>query len=344
MFMRLTSLIVFSVCLLVLFPSSAAMAQENYGKKLKELKKKLVQLNLKYSDLQKRVGTRGIPLFDVASVCEGRLTTQTGTPLSTTDQSSKSTLYFTPYFGAAIALYDGSIWELISFSEKSIALAALSAGSNYDVFGYSNAGTLTLELSSAWADNTTRTDALALQNGIYVKSADHTRRFLGTIRASAATTTEDTKTQRFVWNMCNRRPRHLLITDSTDNWTYSSTSWRAANNSASNKVEYVVGMNDHHVNARTIAIATAAPASGNLNYASSGVGVDSATVNSSTLRGSGVADSTKTQVLSEYADYPGIGYHYLQWLEASHATGITFYGDNGDGTKFQSGMFAEIYN
>jgi hypothetical protein len=51
--------------------------------------------------------------------CEGRLTLETGVPISTADQAAKTILYFTPNNGNRISLYSDS-WERINFTEKSI--------------------------------------------------------------------------------------------------------------------------------------------------------------------------------------------------------------------------------
>ncbi len=82
--------------------------------------------------------------------CEGRLTLTSGTPVTTTDVTAATTLYFTPYNGSRISLYDGSsAWTLNSFSETSLSLSGLIKGVMYDIFGYLSGGTFTLE-AVAW--------------------------------------------------------------------------------------------------------------------------------------------------------------------------------------------------
>jgi len=150
------------------------------------------------------------------TVCQGRLTVESGVAVSTSDQTGKSNLYFTPYRGNKVALYDGSRWKLYAFSEVSLSLTSLTSGKNYDVFLYDNSGTLTLELSAAWTNNTTRADALSTQDGVTVKSGAATRRWLGTIRTTGATTTEDSATKRFVANAYNWQPRPVRKRIGTD--------------------------------------------------------------------------------------------------------------------------------
>lgn len=172
--------------------------------------------------------------------CDGRLTLTSGTPITTSDVTGAGTLYFTPYKGNRVALYDGTTWAVYTFTERSLALS-LTSGKPYDIFLYNNAGTLTLE-SLVWTDDTNRATALTTQDGVYVKSGATTRRYLGTIYASGANTTEDSLTKRYVWNLYNQVPRPLARPESTANWTYSTATIRQANGSGSNQVNVVVGI------------------------------------------------------------------------------------------------------
>ena len=161
----------------------------------------------------------GVAAPDALQVVSGRLTLESGMPLSFDDQMAKSTIYFTPYKGNRISLYDGTKWNVHTFSEISLDLTlllasrVLLANTVFDVFVYDNAGTLALDLSTAWATDNTRAEALALQDGVYVRASDHTQLFLGTFRTVTATTTEDSKKKRFLWNNANRIMRDLFYED-----------------------------------------------------------------------------------------------------------------------------------
>jgi hypothetical protein len=52
----------------------------------------------------------------------GRLTLESGVPVSSTDQTAKTILYFTPYVGNIISLYSGTTWEDKTFTEIHIDL------------------------------------------------------------------------------------------------------------------------------------------------------------------------------------------------------------------------------
>lgn len=163
---------------------------------------------------------------------EARLTLETGVPISTTDQTAKTTLYLTPYKGNQIAVYDGtSAWSTLTLSaDISITLAGLTAGLPYDVYVYSNAGTLALELT-AWTNTTTRATARALQNGVYVKTGATTRRFVGTICIVATGQCEDSVSKRMVNNFYNQVPRPMAVSYISSH-AYATAAWRAWNNNA----------------------------------------------------------------------------------------------------------------
>ena len=88
------------------------------------------------------------------SICEGRLTLTSGTPITTTDVTAAGTVYWAPHRGNYIGLYNGSAWELLTFSELSISLSGLLPHSIHDMFIYNNSGTPTLELTAWTAGDT----------------------------------------------------------------------------------------------------------------------------------------------------------------------------------------------
>jgi hypothetical protein len=54
--------------------------------------------------------------------------------------------------------------------------------------------------------------------------------------------TEDSAAKRYVWNYYNRVRAPVLKFDSTDSWSYTSTTIRQANGAAANQVDIVVGL------------------------------------------------------------------------------------------------------
>lgn len=273
-------------------------------------------------------------LLGILATCNGRLTTETGVPVSTSDRTSQSTIYFTPYNGSIIALYDGTRWQGYKFSEVSLALSGLTSSKPYDVFLYNNSGTLTLELSAAWSSDTARTDALVLQDSVYVKSGATTRRWLGTIYTTATTTTEDSASNRYVWNAYNRVKRELLKTDATTSWTYGTATWRSANGSTANRVSVVVGSTESSLELRVHGIKN-----GGGNSAQVGIAEDGTSTPHTNCLGRYVSNaSAVASGVSSLNIRPGLGRHFYQWVEkANDAASVTFFG-TASGDHYKAGM------
>ena len=279
----------------------------------------------------------------------GRLTLESGVPISTTDQTAKTTIYYTPYVHNIINLWDGANWVPTTFAETSEALGTLTSGLAYDVFGFLSAGALDLE-KLAWTSGTARATAVTLQDGRYCKSGDKTRLYLGTFYTTSTTTTEDsaggTTTQvggkRFLWNAYNRVSRPISVIDTTDSWSYATDTVRQANAASGNKVEMVVGLSTEAVSANVGTMLYCL--NNSARAAKVGIGVDSTTAFSG-LRQGGYNTSFNGcyfAMSASYVGFPGIGYHYLAWLEKGSDGTSAFLGDNAaDGQ--QSGMIAEVW-
>lgn len=258
------------------------------------------------------------------------------------------TLYLSPYIGNRIALYGGTAWASLASAEISLALGTLSANANYDVFAYDNGGTLTMELSAAWASATVRTDAIVRQDGAWVKSGATTRRLVGTIRTNATTTTVDdagglaTRVggRRFVWNVNNRVDSWMRVFEGDSTYTYNSDTIRQANGQSGNRVEYVCGLNEDAIEA---VVHISMGSDGSAVSPACGIGIDSTTVFSSQMHGGTVCNSSApgAQFSGFYRAIPSIGYHALNWLErGSGSEVITFHSNNTSDRK--GGMMATL--
>lgn len=283
--------------------------------------------------------------------CQGRLTTESGVPVSTSDRTAQGTIYFTPYNGNTVALYTSGAWKLYTFTERSLALTVTS-GKNYDVFLYDNAGTLTLELSAAWTTDTARADAIATQDGIKVKSGASDRRLIGTIRASGANVTEDSgggvTTQvggkRFVWNLYNQVRRWLRVVDTTDNWTYNTDTWRVADGATAplNCFEWVTGDVASPVEINLYGVVAGNTNGANAPKVSIGLG-NTTPVGLWTVGYNGMVGTAWFGIPASYKGMPGLGYRDARWLEKGGSAGTTFQGDAG-AINVQSGMDGTIWN
>lgn len=168
----------------------------------------------------------------------GRLTLESGVPVSTSDQTAKTSIYYTPYVHDTIPLWNGVRWEPTTFTETTLALGTLTSGKPYDVFAYLSGGALSLE-SLAWTDDSTRATAVTLQDGRYCKSGDKTRLLVGTFYTTSTTTTEDSDTKRYLANVYNRVTRKMEIAESTVH-AYTTGTWRKWNNGSSSDIFFVL--------------------------------------------------------------------------------------------------------
>lgn len=271
---------------------------------------------------------------------DGRLTLTTATPVTSADVSAATVIYWAPYGGHRVALYDGAAWALYAFTERSISLPAV-ANQVYDVFVYNNAGTITLELT-AWTNDTTRATALTTQDGVLVKTGATTRRYLGTVRTTAvAGQTEDSAAKRFVWNYYHRVDRLLRVTEGTDSWSYSTAVRRQANASTANQLAVVVGVAEVIVESHVAVTAT----SDANREVYPGIGRDSTTTVATGVTGmqQTVLGTSYTRLTADLLDYPPVGYHFYAWLELGPGAGtVTWYGDNAGASNLQSGIYGKV--
>lgn len=274
--------------------------------------------------------------------CDFRLTLTSGTPFTTSDVTAAETLYCAPCGGNRIALYDGSAWHIRSSAEMSIDIPDVTGV--HDVFVYDSSGTPTLEVL-VWTDATTRATALTTQDGVLVKNGDATRRYLGTFYSTTAGNgqTEDSFANRYLWNYYHRAARPMRAVDSTNTWDYTTATLRQANANASNQLNFVVGISENSVSANVIASAFNTSS----QDISVGIGLDATNANVSgvicsnvrTISGANAPNSPSAM----WVGFPGIGKHYLAWLEQSVAAGTTtWYGDNNTPSITQSGIHGTL--
>lgn len=175
----------------------------------------------------------------------------------------------------------------------------------------------------AWTNDTTRATALALADGAYYKSGDQTRLYLGTVRTNGSSVVQDTLLARFVWNAYNRVPRQLLRRDTSGTWNYTTATWRSANNSTSNRVEVVVGIEA----ASLIDLTVAAMASNTTAGVSRRCAVGEDSTSTPAADGYAGQDTAGAGDIKQFVGglnrRVAVGYHYYQALEHSNATGTT---------------------
>jgi hypothetical protein len=116
---------------------------------------------------------------------QGRLTLVSGTPILTSDQTAKTAIYYTPYNGDCIPIYDGTNFIHKTFTELTLTLSATNhpTGTVFDVYASLQAGIITLS-AMAWSNasvvarstslggkTATGNASITQKNGIWVNNA-----------------------------------------------------------------------------------------------------------------------------------------------------------------------------
>lgn len=294
---------------------------------------------------------------------QGRLTLVTATPvMNVTVTATASTIYYTPYVGNKIPIYDGTNMVPMTFSELSAAIsdttkspAAIGASKVNDWFVWNDAGTLRIGHGPDWTSDTARSagTALVMVNGILLNSVAITNgpdaqrgTYVGTTRSNASSLLNWTYgalaaggTAAFfgVWNAYNRVDVHTMVRDSTDSWTYGLTTPRASNNSTAMRISFVTGLEEDSFFFEAVNYASGAAGS---NAGQAGVGIDVTNAFSGIFNG-GVA----TLVSGAFGMFSGtfFGFHFAQDCEAaSTASNVTFFGDAGAPTLIQTGLIGQL--
>jgi hypothetical protein len=252
------------------------------------------------------------------SICEVRLTLETGVAVSTTDQLAKTTVYATPATGNHIALYNGTTsWALHALTtDLALPLGTKTANLPYDVFCYDNAGNATLE-DLAWTNATTRATPLGFQDGVLVQVGARTRRYLGTYYTVNTTTIEDSVVKRCLYNQYNQRPRAMTSGFVSDWHAYTTNAWQewhAGTNST--RLQFILGQGG------PVAFAISAQATVGAVAAGIGQGVDITNNPSGLALAFPLSNTMRGGPPTSYADL-ALGFHFIAPVEFGSA-GDTF--------------------
>lgn len=291
----------------------------------------------------------------VSVLPQGRLTLTTAVPVTTADVTAGTTIYYTPYQGNKVPIYDGSTLVATAFTELSQAIsdatkspAAVAADKVYDLFVWNDSGTLRCTRGPAWTNDTTRGYTLTMTNGVLLNTSTITNgpaalrgTYVGTIRSDSSSQINDSAAKRHVWNTYNRVTRSLQnALETANSWSYSTGTIRQANANAANQLDYVCGLAEDAVSAVVSCIwedsGSAGTAAG-LVF----IGVDSTTTNSAQQMAAPVNAGANIRAVSTatYRGIPGIGRHYLAWLERGNTSATTtWYGDASNAAIYQSGI------
>jgi hypothetical protein len=293
----------------------------------------------------------------------GRLSVDTGGTHDPVADTNDTVVTYFPYAHNRVAVYNGTRWELKKIPDAGVILigdtTTLAADTNYDCFLWDNAGTLTGKVGPAWTSGTARgagagTTELERKDGRWTNKvaiaggpAANCGLYVGTFRTDGSKHVNDLPTKRHLWNAFNRVDRAMAnAAETADTWAYNSATIRQANANTANQLNFVIGLDEDAVIARVSGLAGVTGAGTTAAYV--GIGLDSTSArvagsvwDSLVLNTGNVVHTVKAPVTAQWSGRPGIGSHFLAWLEQTTATaGVTFYGD-GTSTS-QSGIVGVI--
>lgn len=257
-----------------------------------------------------------------------RLSGVSATPVMSADSTTLSTLYLTQYTGNRIALFDGTNWQIIQPpSEVSVAVTGRTTDLPFDVFAVSIAGVVTLEMLN-WSSATARATTLTRLDGVWTKTGDATRRYLGSVRARSATQFHwvtagvDLPCKFDLFNTDNRIDHGFTLRGTIADYNYTTATIRQAAGSTNYQVDIMAGLQEEWFNASLLAAASNTTISIPRN---AGIGYDST---STFLTGTYVNNPNTVVTTFIYGvcnanvvHKPAIGRHFYSWNESSVATG-----------------------
>lgn len=308
------------------------------------------------------VNTSSVPAVPNA---QGRLTISTGVPVMVSTVSGSTNVYYAPYIGRIVPVYNGTNFAAVDIggelsqatTDTTKSPAAVGASQLYDMFVWSDSGTIRCTRGPTWATGggsaTARgtgagSTALTLLNGIWVNTnaitngpAAQRGTYVGTIASNASSTIDfifgasaasGTAGSFQVWNMYNRVPIATTVQDATTGYTYTTATIRAADGSNTMRATYICGQNEDAVSAiynTNVKNSTASATT----FMTIGIGVDVTNAYSG-LTGFATCpvNAVPAQVIATYSGYPGLGQHFLQACEFSTAAGTTTWNNTGGST------------
>ncbi len=308
-----------TICLLF------CMGFASYGatSSFRSLQKELTDLNHRFKELSHVLEGERRTCNVLPAVCQGRLSLVSGYYYSEAGQTNN--IYFSPYMGNYISLYDGTCWNLMQFSEITFAGASLTATKFYDIFAYNNSGTVDLEFLQ-WTNATTRV-ALGKQDGVYVKGSDSTRRYIGTVytNSGSPTTFYMNASWQYLTNYCNPKCVRSYRSQTAGAWTDSSSSWVAAK-VASSYNTFIMNLSGIFFFFRYLNIASTSAAP----YATaSGLGPVAGT-NSAQIYGGKTNTTNTTQIATSWAGMSTTSSNYVAVMqEITDGNTISFNNTSG---------------
>jgi hypothetical protein len=275
------------------------------------------------SKVYKRYSSGWSVIGEYNNLVKGRLSVSTTQPISISSSGNNNNVYFIPFNGNYIHLYENSKWTQYIFSSVSVSMTGTTADTAYDVFLYSASGSVISEIV-AWTDTSTRATELAWQDGYPVKTGATSRLYVGSFLTNSTIRIDDLFNKRGVYNYFNRVPRAIRLNKNSSH-SYITEEFRYYNNDATSRIELFLGTTDHYINAYYTQLLSSGVPSGNpLRYMKFGIGADSSSA--VTTEGKDCWQETTTNNIYYHSSFylhnfrfSTVGAHYISMLEYGNA-------------------------
>lgn len=298
---------------------------------------------------------------EVITPPQGRLTLTSATPILAADVPAATNVYYTPYNGNKVPLYNGTRMVPYTFAELTLALASQHTASGiFDVFIFLDGSTVRVGTGPAWTTATAGSGA----RGTGAGTTELTRVAGLNVNANAITARNGASTYSVsanqatyvgslfidgtngqvscliaygqnrkwgVWNAYNRRPIELIAGDTTSSWAYSTATVRQANGATGNKMTVFSGLPEEAVlceykqNTQTANNNSGGQLGLGLNSTTTMSGFVGKVLNSTGATGIGFVMCASLKVV------PFIGIHDINLLEVAEAvSSMTWRGGQDD--------------
>ncbi|WLB49236.1 hypothetical protein QIH93_15080 [Bradyrhizobium ottawaense] len=324
-----------------------------------------VPSNSELSDLASDIATLSASIQNIVSFPQGRLTVMTGAPVLAGGVSAATAIYYTPYVGNIVPIYDGTQFNARTFSsDLTLTLNANHLSSAiYDVFIYWDGSDLQIATGVAWNTATAGSGArgtgagtteLTRVNGLLVNKYDISYRngattgtltaqlgtFVGSIYMDASAgqvTCHVGYGQSRKWgvsNAYNRVPVILKAGDPNASWAYTTNTTRAARGDTGNSLTVFSCLAEEMYELTRHNTITSAVNTGNTINGQIGIGYNSTSAFSGSTGIFQLVNSTggtvgnfETTLAGSYVAPPSIGINVVTALENGLGNaGVTFIG------------------
>lgn len=294
-------------------------------------------------------------LQSLQSTPQGRLTPTSGVPVISAGVTAGTAVYYTPYTGNLVPIYDGAVLNPKIFAELTLTLTASHVlNSIYDCFVINDSGTIRIVTGPAWtgisagsgsrgagagttelarlsgilvnanamatARNGATTYSVAANQGTYVGSIY----IDGTAGQISCLSAYGQSRKWGIWNAYNRVPILLKAGDATASWAYLTNTIRAARADATNSITVFQGLAEEQYDFQTTALVGGATVNNAQTVAGQiGIGYNSTTVFSGNTgrtqlanNSGGTLNNVSTSLRARYIAPPALGINVITALES----------------------------